>query len=280
MPRQCRDRKCIANKEKLTVHKYKNKEKDPTPSSTPYRNSLSISTASQNRKQECAEPKRSKDDSESSKPKKCRVSQSTSGSSILTRLRQKLHIKSTNTFERISGSSQNYIQQICTCRKNERHNPRSGSSHGHANSQNVSTESRKRRKRSRRRYKKTSKRESDQLRHDCFTTLCICVRGRNSNELRACNCMSSREILSSDHECCCVQTRRRKKTNRLAPKTILKNDIQTGRHTSSVIEQKPRLKHPNELSEERNVIIKELDTICKEINRFGARTIRLFKSKN
>lgn len=51
-----------------SVHKYKNKEKDPTPSSTLYRNSLSTSTASQNRKQECTEPKRSKDDSESSKP--------------------------------------------------------------------------------------------------------------------------------------------------------------------------------------------------------------------
>lgn len=52
-----------------SVHKYKNKEKDPTPSSTPYRNSLSTSTASQNRKQECTEQesKHSKDDSKSSK---------------------------------------------------------------------------------------------------------------------------------------------------------------------------------------------------------------------
>lgn len=59
-----------------SAHKYKNKEKDPTSSSTPYRNFLSNSTALQNRKQECTEPesKHSKDDSKTlfNKSKACK----------------------------------------------------------------------------------------------------------------------------------------------------------------------------------------------------------------
>ncbi|KAM0728476.1 hypothetical protein ACS0PU_005258 [Formica fusca] len=301
MSRQCDDPKCITHKEKFTTHKYKNKEKDPRPSSTSYQNSLDNSIAPQNKRQKRtkSEPKHSKDSSKSSKMlfnkskgcknKKCHVSQSTSGNSILTYLRQKLRIRSTepNAFEQISGSSQNYMKQICTCRKSEHHDSRSGSLHGHANSQNVSTErSKRKRKRSRRRHKKASRRESDRLRHDCFTRLCVCVRGRSSDELRACKC-TSHEITSSDHECCCVKARRKKRINRLTSKSILRNDIPTDRHTAepSASDKKPRFKYPDELlqeksNEERNVIIKGLDTICKGINRFGARIIRLFKSEN
>ncbi|XP_029666896.1 uncharacterized protein LOC115237773 [Formica exsecta] len=313
MSRQCDDPKCIALKEKFTTHKYKNKEKDPRPSSTSYQNSLDNSIAPQNKRQKRtkSEPKHSKD---SSKKMPCLAidfwkldfdiftTKVTRISLICT-----CSIRSTepNAFERISGSSQNYMKQICTCRKNEHHDSRSGSLHGHANSQNVSTErSKRKRKRSHRRHKKASRRESDRLRHDCFTRLCVCVRGRSSDELRACKC-TSHEITSSDHECCCVkvnlqnmschvaanrrlfQARRKKRVNRLISKSILRNDIPTDRHTAepSASDKKPRFKYPDELlqeksNEERNVIIKGLDTICKGINRFGARIIRLFKSEN
>ncbi|XP_029160033.1 uncharacterized protein LOC114932026 [Nylanderia fulva] len=268
MPRQCRDLKCIANKEKLTVHKYKNKEKDPRPIS--YRNSLSNSTASQSKKQKCTKPKStySRDGSKNHIYLICVYSMK--------------NLKS-STPERISSRSQNYTEQICTCGKRRR-DPQSGGLHKHVNSQNVSTErSKKKRKKSRRRHKKASRRESDQPRHDCFTTLCVCVRGRSSNKLRACKCTSSREILSSDHECCCVKDGRKKRRNR--PTNILRNDIQTGRHTADP--STSERKHPDELlqekaklAEERNVIIKGLDTIRKGINRFGAHTIKIFESKN
>ncbi|KAL6444051.1 hypothetical protein ACFW04_001772 [Cataglyphis niger] len=228
MSRQCHDPECIAYKEKFTTHKCKNKEKDPKPSST-YQNFLDKYIASQNKRQKCAKskPKHSEDNS--------KIIRSTEP----------------NTCERISGYAQNNMAQICTCDKNEHRNCRSGSLHGHVNSQNVSTERNKmrRRKRSHRRHKKTSKRESDR-RHNCFTTFCICVRGRTSDELRTCKCTSSHGIPSNDHEY---------------------------RHIAdpSASERKPQLKHPNELleeksSEQRNVIIKGLDTICKGINRFDA----------
>ncbi|XP_072754161.1 uncharacterized protein [Anoplolepis gracilipes] len=282
----------------MPTHKYENKEKDPRLPSTSHRNSIP-----QNKKKKCtkSKPEHSKDDlkhsktlfykSKDCKNKKCRVSQSTSGSSILTHLRQKLRMRNTelNAFERISGNSQNYVEQICTCHKKKRRNSESGSFHGHANSQNVSTErsKRRRRKKLRRRHKKASKRESNRLRHDCFMTLCVCIRGRSSDELRACKCTSSHQIPSSDHECCCVKTRRKKRTNHSTPKNILRNDIRTGKHTvnPSTNERECRFKLPDELLQEktnteRNVIIKGLNTIRKGINRFSARTIRLFKFEN
>ncbi|XP_070161365.1 uncharacterized protein [Polyergus mexicanus] len=292
MSRQCHDPECNAHKEKFTTHKYKNKEKDPRPSSTSYQNFLDNSISLQNKRQKRTKsgPKHSKD---SSKKMPCLAidfwkldfdiftTKVTRISLICT-----CSVRSTepNAFERISGSSQNYMEQICTCRK-KHHNSRSGSLHGHANSQNVSTErSKKRRKRSR--HKKASRRESDRLRHDCFTTLCVCVRGRSSDELRACKC-TSHEITSSDHECCCVKARRKKRINRLTSKSILRNVIPTDRHTAepSASDKKSRFKYPDELlqgksNEERNVIIKGLNTICKGINRFGARTIKLFKTEN
>ncbi|XP_050445276.1 uncharacterized protein LOC126848424 [Cataglyphis hispanica] len=226
MSKQCHDPECIAYKEKFTTHKYKNKEKDPRPSSTSYQKFLDNCTASQKKRQKCAKskPKHSEDSSKNSKMlfnksktcknKKCHVPQSTSGNLILTYLRQKLRIRSTepNTCERVSGCSQNNMAQICTCDKSEHHICRSGSLHGHVNSQNVSTErnKRRRRKRSHRRHKKTSKRESDRLRHNCFTTFCICVRGRTSDELRTCKCTSSHGIPSNDHECCCVKAKKKR----------------------------------------------------------------------
>jgi len=86
----------------------------------------------------------------------------------------------------------------------ERRGTRSGNSHGHTNSRSTDSvkRSKRRRKRSRRRRKKASKRESD--RRDCFTTFCICVRGRSSDELRACKCTSPHEI-SSHRECYSVK---------------------------------------------------------------------------
>jgi len=136
----------------------------------------------------------------------------------------------TNTFGQGPSSSRDCKKQICTCRskgkKNmlkrilqtrrvagfglltreflaERRGTRSRNSHGHANSRSIdSVERSKRRKRSRRRHKKASKRESD--RRDCFATLCVCVRGRSSDELRACKCTSPHEI-PSHRECYSVK---------------------------------------------------------------------------
>lgn len=49
------------------------------------------------------------------------------------------------------------------------------------------------------------------------------------------------------------QDRRKKRTNRLTPKSILRNDIRTGRQTAdpSASERKLRLKHTDELLQEK-----------------------------
>lgn len=128
-----------------------------------------------------------------------------------------------NTSRRVSDSSRDYRKQICTCREGdggkscvknvfrcvgglvlftyefstEHRGTRDENSQGHAHLRSTDTPGRvkrSKRKKSRRRRKKASKRESDRPRHDCFARLCVCVRGRGSDELRASKCTSSREI--------------------------------------------------------------------------------------
>ncbi|XP_011691756.1 PREDICTED: protein FAM133-like [Wasmannia auropunctata] len=285
MPRECHNPKCIGSKKRLTSRKYKNKEKDPPSTS---RRSSSDNSTSRNKRTQKPQSKSSRDGSKNSrtsfkelrdnKNKKRQVSRSTSGSSTSSR-KLRTSTKS-NTFGRVSGNSRDCKKQICTCRK-ERHGTRSGNSHGHANSRSTDPveRSRRRRKRSHRRRKKTSKRESDRPRRDCFATLCVCVRGRSSDELRACKCTSSHEIPS--HREYSVKGGQ-EGTKRVTCKNVSKNDTQVGRYTDpSTSEKKSAFKfHSRELSaakpnEERSVIIRGLHTVRRGIDRFSASAIRL-----
>ncbi|RLU16506.1 hypothetical protein DMN91_010574 [Ooceraea biroi] len=202
------------------TRKFRGKEKEPKSTTTSSRGSLENSTASQYRntqKRTTPSSKHSRNDmknlrisfteSKNYKSKKYQVSQSTSESSTSTYLPQKLRASNTDsagpgTFGQIAGSSR--AEQICTC--GGRGNSQRRNSHGCANSWSIPGEERSRRRRRRRRHgrKKASKRESDRPR-DCFTTFCVCMRGRSLDELSACKCASSHEVLSSHHECCCVQ---------------------------------------------------------------------------
>ncbi|XP_018403460.1 PREDICTED: protein FAM133-like isoform X2 [Cyphomyrmex costatus] len=278
MPRQCHNPKCIGSKKRLT-RKYKNKEKDPRPPSTSRRDSSDNST-SRNKRAQKSKLKRSKDnpknlsfnESRNYKNKKRQVSQSTSKSSTSTYSSQKL--RTTNTFGRVSGNSRDCKKQICTCHKEHR-GAQSRNSDENSRSTDPVKRNKRRRKRSRRRHKKTSKRESNRPRRDCFVTLCACVRGCSSDELRACKC----EILS--HCECCAVKGKQEETKRVICKNSSKNDTQVGRYTAnpSTSKRKSALKHSRELSaakpnEEQSVIIRGLDTVRREIDRFSAFVIK------
>ncbi|XP_067207705.1 micronuclear linker histone polyprotein-like isoform X2 [Linepithema humile] len=300
MPRQYRDSKYIVNKRRLTTHKNKKEEEDSRSSSTSNQNSLKNSVASQNKKVEkrAKSKNNSTDNSKNSKKlfsksgncknEKCQASQLTSESSTSTYPSRKIRTRVTNAksvepnkFDQTSGNSWNYAKRICTCGKGHSH-AREGNSHEHANSRSASEERCRKRKRSRRRRKKASKRESNRPRHDCFTTLCICIRGRSLDELRTCKCMSSREILSSRHRCCCTKSGQ-KGMNGLTPRGVSKSDTQVDGHIAdpSTSERKPALKQPRKSppakpQKERNVIIGWLRAVRRRIDRFSAHAIRLF----
>ncbi|XP_025074905.1 actin cytoskeleton-regulatory complex protein sla1-like isoform X2 [Pogonomyrmex barbatus] len=290
MSRQCHNPKCIGSKNRLT-HKYKNKEEDPRPPSTSHRNSWNNTIVSRNKrtqKHTKLKSKRSRDDSKSLRAssnelrnyinKKGQTSRSISQSSTSSRKLCTTKSAKPKPFRQVSTSSRDYRKQICTCRK-ERRGTRSGNSHEHANLQSTPAgrRSERRRKRSRRRRKKTSARESDRPRRNCFATLCVCVRGRRSDELRA--CMSSHEI-SSPRECSSVKDR--KKGKKLTRRTTLKNDTQVDGYTAdpSTSRRKSVFKYSQELSSvklkaEQNMIVKGFNTLRRGINRFGAYAIRL-----
>ncbi|TGZ53042.1 Uncharacterized protein DBV15_00525, partial [Temnothorax longispinosus] len=217
--------------------------------------------------------------------KKCQSSRSTSESSTSTYSSGKLRTTSTgpNTFRQVSGGSRDRRKQICTCHE-ERRGTRAGNSHGHENllQSTPAERSKRRRRRSRRRRKKASKRESARPRHDCFATLCVCVRGRGSDELRACKCTSSHEM-PSHRECYSVKDGQ-EETKRVTRRNALKNDTQVDKCIAgpSTSEGKPALKHSRELSpaklnEERSVIIRGLNTARRGIGRFSARNPRYHK---